>query len=78
MDFLIEYDHFELLKSVIREGHSLAKDMSPPKPSPLLLEMVELGELFLESPSPSHSPGSFRLLGLNGRDGLHTHTHTPD
>lgn len=69
---------FELLKSVIREGHSLAKDMSPPKPSPLLLEMVELGELFLESPSPSHSPGSFRLLGLNGRDGLHTHTHTPD
>lgn len=48
--------------------------MSPPKPSLLLLEMVEFGELFLESPSPSDSPGSFRLLGLNGRDGLNTHT----
>ncbi len=48
--------------------------MSPPKPSLLLLEIVEFGELFLESPSPSDSPGSFRLLGLNGRDGLNTHT----
>lgn len=55
--------------------YSLAKDMSPPKPSLLLLEMVELGELFLESPSPSDSPGSLKLLGLNGRDGLHTYTH---
>lgn len=46
---------------------SLAKDMSPPKPSLLLLEMVELGELLRESPSPSDSPGSRRLLGRNGR-----------
>lgn len=43
----------------------LAKDISPPKPSLLLLEMVEFGELL--SPSPSDSPGSLRLLGRNGR-----------
>jgi len=50
--------------------HSLAKDMSPPKPSLLLLEMVELGELLRESPSPSDSPGSLRLLGRRGRSNL--------
>lgn len=49
---------------------SLAKDMSPPKPSLLLLEMVEFGELLRESPSPSDSPGSLRLLGRNGRCAL--------
>lgn len=48
----------------------LAKDMSPPKPSLLLLEMVEFGELLRESPSPSDSPGSLRLLGRNGRCAL--------
>lgn len=48
----------------------LAKDMRPPNPSPLLLEMVELGELLRESPSPSDSPGSLRLLGRRGRCGL--------
>lgn len=76
MDLSLTTISFKLLKCITRKGHSLAKDMSPPKPSPLLLEMVELGELFLESPSPSHSPGSLRLLGLNGRDGLHTRAHT--
>lgn len=48
----------------------LAKDMSPPNPSLLLLEMVEFGELLRESPSPSDSPGSLRLLGRNGRAAL--------
>lgn len=48
----------------------LAKDMSPPNPSLLLLEMVEFGELLWESPSPSDSPGSRRLLGRNGRCAL--------
>ncbi len=48
----------------------LAKDMSPPNPSLLLLEMVEFGELLRESPSPSDSPGSLRLLGRKGRCAL--------
>lgn len=48
----------------------LAKDMSPPNPSLLLLEMVEFGELLRESPSPSDSPGSLRLLGRSGRAAL--------
>lgn len=47
--------------------YSLAKDMSPPNPSLPLLEMVEFGELLWESPSPSDSPGSLRLLGRRGR-----------
>ena len=48
----------------------LAKDISPPNPSLLLLEMVEFGELLRESPSPSDSPGSLRLLGRKGRCAL--------
>lgn len=44
--------------------------MSPPNPSLLLLEMVEFGELLRESPSPSDSPGSLRLLGRKGRCAL--------
>ncbi len=48
----------------------LAKDMSPPNPSLLLLEIVEFGELLRESPSPSDSPGSLRLLGRKGRCAL--------
>ena len=48
----------------------LANDMSPPNPSLLLLEMVEFGELLRESPSPSDSPGSLRLLGRKGRCAL--------
>ena len=43
--------------------HLLAKDMMPPKPSVLLLEMVEVGELARESDSASESLASFRLLG---------------
>lgn len=43
--------------------HLLAKDMMPPKPSVLLLETVELGELARESDSASESLASFRLLG---------------
>lgn len=49
---------------------SLAKDISPPNPSLLLLDMVEFGELLRESPSPSDSPGSLRLLGRKGRCAL--------
>ena len=59
--------------------------MRPPKPSLLLLEMVELGELVRESPSPSDSPGRRKLLGRKGRWDLgaepasqwDTHTGTP-
>lgn len=41
----------------------LAKDMMPPKPSVLLLETVEVGELARESDSASESLASFKLLG---------------
>lgn len=41
----------------------LAKDMMPPKPSLLLLETVEFGELALESESASESLASFKLFG---------------
>lgn len=50
--------------------------MSPPNPSLLLLEIVELGELLRESPSPSDSPGSLRLLGRSGRCALKTNKNT--
>ena len=43
--------------------HLLAKDMMPPKPSVLLLETVEVGELARESDSASESLASFKLLG---------------
>lgn len=61
---------YATIKKELTEVHILllAKDISPPKPSLLLLEMVEFGELL--SPSPSDSPGSLRLLGRNGRCAL--------
>lgn len=37
--------------------------MMPPKPSVLLLETVEVGELARESDSASESLASFKLLG---------------
>lgn len=47
----------------VEERHLLAKDMMPPKPSVLLLETVEVGELARESDSASESLASLRLLG---------------
>lgn len=45
------------------QKYLLAKDMMPPKPSVLLLETVEVGELARESDSASESLASFKLLG---------------
>lgn len=42
----------------------------PPKPSLLLLEIVEFGELAWESDSASESLPSFKLLGRRGFGGL--------
>lgn len=55
---------FERLKLVLWFRYRLlAKDMMPPKPSVLLLETVEVGELARESDSASESLASFKLLG---------------
>lgn len=49
--------------SLMNASYILAKDMMPPKPSLLLLETVEFGELALESESASESLASFKLFG---------------